>query len=564
VTLVQRLLLGALLIVSVLVAGVLLIAGERLRDRLIADETDDLRREARLIASLWGPATDADALADSTGTALSRRITLIDRGGVVRGDTEFDGAALARLDNHATRPEVIAAGDAGIGVADRRSPSAGDRELYVAVRAPLGYARVSLPLTSVDVIVQGARRDVMLGGAIGLLAALVLAALFARGVSRPVVELRDVARNIAAGNLEVRPALSAHGEVGDLAEALHRMAEQLAARLEKLRKDDAFMSALVEALDEGVIALDARGQVVRLNERSRELLGVADALPLAAERLPRSGVLRRAMEESLRGHDVQAEELLLGERTLAVTARPLRDGGAVITLLDLTGIRRLELVRRDFVANVSHELRTPLTVITGFAETLLHDELTGEQRQQFVESVHANGVRMQRIVDDLLDLSRIESGRWTPDITDIDFPALASEVIAGVRPRAAARGVTVEGRFDVSRVRADSTALRQVIANLVENAVRYTENGTITVSSEPAAEGATWIRVRDTGSGIAAEHLPRIFERFYRADPARSRSQGGTGLGLAIVKHLVEAHGGRVDAQSAPGDGTTVSVLLPG
>jgi two-component system phosphate regulon sensor histidine kinase PhoR len=254
----------------------------------------------------------------------------------------------------------------------------------------------------------------------------------------------------------------------------------------------------------------------------------------------------------------------IGGHTLAVTARPLAVGGAVVALFDLTAIRRLEVVRRDFAANVSHELKTPLTVVSGFAETLLHDEnLPPEQRRHFAETIVANATRMQRIVDDLLDLSRIESGGWSPDPTWVDGEGLVRDVFTTVEANARSKGLRLVPAVDPGkRVYADPTALRQVLCNLVENAVRYTQSGTVTVRAEHG-RGGTWIHVSDTGVGIAAEHLSRIFERFYRVDPSRSRSEGGTGLGLAIVKHLVEAHGGRVRAESRPGVGTTVSAFLP-
>ncbi|MFN2566115.1 MAG: sensor histidine kinase, partial [Gemmatimonadaceae bacterium] len=235
-----------------------------------------------------------------------------------------------------------------------------------------------------------------------------------------------------------------------------------------------------------------------------------------------------------------------------------------VAVFDLTPIRRLEAVRRDFAANVSHELKTPLTVVSGFAETLLHDpDLSREERRHFAETIMANATRMQRIVDDLLDLSRIESGGWTPDPAWVDAEGLVRDVFTTVEASARSKGlrlVSEAGRG--ARVYADPTALRQVLCNLVENAVRYTATGAVTVSAEEGPSG-TWVRVRDTGVGIAPEHLSRIFERFYRVDAARSRSEGGTGLGLAIVKHLVEAHGGRVHAESEPGRGTTVSAFFP-
>jgi signal transduction histidine kinase len=256
--------------------------------------------------------------------------------------------------------------------------------------------------------------------------------------------------------------------------------------------------------------------------------------------------------------------VVVGGRTLVLAARPLPEGGAMLAAYDLTQIRRLESVRRDFVANVSHELKTPLTVVGGFAETLAEDDVPPEQRRMFAETIRTNAQRMQRIVDDLLDLSRIESGGWVPAPQALVVRDAAAEVVASAADAAAARHVAlhVEVAAGAETVWADPTALRQVLANLVDNAVRHTQAGEVRVVAAPALDGVT-ITVRDTGTGIAPEHLSRIFERFYRVDPARSRAAGGTGLGLAIVRHLVEAHGGRVRAESAPGQGTAVIAHFP-
>ncbi|MDB4881315.1 MAG: phoR [Gemmatimonadetes bacterium] len=564
-TLARRLLAGSLVVVTTLVAAVVLIAGGRLRDRLVEDKRDELTRVGRVIANEWRPGVDADALARRSGEALQYRVSLIDSTGVVVGDTEFGPEARRRLENHLGRPEVIGARDSGIGVSRRHSTSAGDDELYVAQRHPLGFVRVSLTTRSLDEIVSGAQRDVLVSGLVALVGVLALASLFARSISQPVVELRDVARAIAAGDLSRRPALSAPGEIGDLATALHRMAEQLANRLEALTADELLMTAVLESLEEGVLAIDERGMVIRLNERARALLGVGTPLPFARELLPREPLVRVAIEQALAGASTAPAEVAMNDRTLAVASRPLVTGGGVVTVLDLTVLRRLETIRRDFVANVSHELKTPLTAVSGFAETLLDDSIPEEQRRRFVATILENATRMQRIVDDLLDLSRIESGGWRPNVGPLDVAGVVSDVYAALQPAATAKGLALESRIapDARRIRVDPTAFRQIVTNLVENAVRYTRAGGVTLSTR-TGDGGVWVDVHDTGIGIASEHLPRIFERFYRVDAGRSREQGGTGLGLAIVRHLADAHGGRVEAASAMGRGTTISVLFPG
>lgn len=561
-TLAKRLLLGLLGLILLLVASIVIVAGSRLRETLAAETRRELEREARLVAVQWRVGPNPDSLADAAGTALSRRVTLIDSIGVVVGDSEFSGEDLKQLQNHSTRPEVIDARKDGVGCSSRPSASAGDDEFYCAIKHPLGFVRVSVPTTKFREIVSGARRDVLVSALFALVGALIIGFLFSQTVTRPIIELRDVARAIAAGDVDRRPSLSAPGEVGDLALALHRMTEQLASRLTALETEDALLSAVIESLDEGIVAISPRSEVVRLNQSARRLLDLAAAPPFSIDLLPQERLIRDATRGAMNGIATDANELSFGGRTLLVTARPLPDGGAVLAVMDLTTRRRLETIRRDFAANVSHELKTPLTVIGGFAETLHDPDLRPEERERFLNTIESNTKRMQRIVDDLLDLSRYESGSWVPNIVSNDLSSVVSDVFTAVYNAASAKGLTLSFNGDRRRVDADPTALRQVLGNLVENAVRYTARGSIEVRAEPV-NGGTAVSVADTGSGIAADHLGRIFERFYRVDAARSRDEGGTGLGLAIVRHLVEAHGGSVRAQSIVGQGTTITVLFP-
>lgn len=449
----QRLLLYSFLLISVLVFAISAIVDSRLRKNITDENTANLAREARLVALQWVGGRNPDSLADATGAALERRVTLIDSTGVVVGDSKFNGDSLTHLQNHSNRSEVIDAHRNGTGISRRLSPSRGDEELYVAVRAGSGIARVSIGTASVDQIFDSARRDIISAGLIALAGAMLIAFLFARNVSRPIVELRDVAHALAARDFEERPLTKAPGEVGELAYSLHRLSSQL----------------------EG-----------------------------------------------------------------------------------------LEKVRRDFVANVSHELRTPLTIVGGFAETLAEDDPPASTRKEFAGMILANTQRMQRIVDDLLDLSRIESGGWIPKPAEVNVAEVIGDVVGALEPSASEKGLTIRTYLPANALLAyaDRTAIRQILANLVENAIRHTSQGMITVFSEPDPKG-TWLGVRDTGEGISPDHLARIFERFYRVDTGRSREQGGTGLGLSIVRHMTEAHGGRVRATSRLGEGTAIAAFFP-
>jgi signal transduction histidine kinase len=548
-----------------MVVSVVLIIDNQLYSSIVDQTTHDLAGEARLVATEWRPDVDPDSLADQAGVATGHRITLIDSTGHVVGDSEFDGPALQALENHATRPEVVAARQTGIGSIKRMSPSTGEEQLYVAVKAPRGTARVSVTTRAVEDIFASARSGVLVAGLISFLLAGILAVLFSRSVSKPIVDLSNVARSLAAGERKRHPPLAAPGEVGDLADAVHRLAEQLEARISALAAEQSVLSTLVETLNEGVIAISPAHEVVRISETGRRLLSIDRPVPFGVDFLPRDATLRNAIALALSGTATEPEELIIDETTLSLTARPLVNGGAVVALFDLTPIRKLEAVRRDFVANVSHELRTPLTIIGGFAETLQDPEIPAARRAEFAKTIFTNTQRMQRIVDELLDLSRIETGHWRPRPESIRIADLAAEVFARSAASAKSKSVTLDTSIDpdAQTIVADRTALEQILMNLVENALRHTgEGGRIAIETLAEADGVSLI-VSDTGSGIPPEHLPRIFERFYRADSGRSREAGGTGLGLAIVRHLVEAHGGMVRAESVVGTGTTIRIFFP-
>ncbi|HJS46631.1 MAG TPA: ATP-binding protein, partial [Gemmatimonadales bacterium] len=410
-------------------------------------------------------------------------------------------------------------------------------------------------------------RSVLLSAALlALLLGSALAFVAARSVARPLTGISAAARAIAGGHLPRFPR-SGIPDIDSLVQALRQMHQQLGDRFDALRREQAESAALVESMVEGVLATDARGRIVTANSAARAALGYAPdaALPDLGS-LFRSKAAREVVDAILGGATVRGREAELDGRTYLLSGQPLAHGGAVLVLHDLTELRRLEAVRRDFVANVSHELKTPLTSISGYAETLLAESLDEPTRARFLETIVSNAHRMQHLVDDLLDLSRIESGRWQPRPVDASVRAAAEEAWASLAPRRAGRSLRFEVRTapGAERLEADADGLRQVLTNLLDNAIRYTpDGGAIAVEAAPSAAGVD-LAVRDSGQGIAPDHLSRIFERFYRVDPSRSREEGGTGLGLAIVKHLVEAHGGRIEAESEVGAGTTVTAWFPG
>ena len=322
---------------------------------------------------------------------------------------------------------------------------------------------------------------------------------------------------------------------------------------------------LIEAMADGVLAADRAGRVTAMNSAARLLLGYGRSATLPPlEQLFHEKRSRELVHGIVAGSEVAQQELQVGPRTLLASGRPLPDGGSLLALRDITALRRLEQVRRDFVANVSHELKTPLPSIAGYAETLVHESQPGQPRQ-FAETILYNARRMQHLVDDLLDLSRIESGGWRPAPERVELTRAVREAWEAVAEAAERGGVAL--RLPPARAPqvlwADRGAVQQVLTNLFDNAVRYTPGGGQIAVDAAATADEIVVAVSDTGAGIPPEHLPRIFERFYRVDPARSREAGGTGLGLAIVKHLMESHGGRVEAESTPGAGTIIRLHFP-
>jgi signal transduction histidine kinase len=544
----------------------LVVASDRsLRSRLMREAAAEVAREtallARAVGGLRGPALDT--LVRQLGRATGRRLTVIDTTGVVIADTDFPTDELPTLENHATRPEFREALAGRTGTDLRHSVSTGRWEMKVAMPIPGGAVRVSTPLPQVDAVVSDAQNAVLLGGLFALAVGVLLALGFARSVARPLLRLRDAAQAIARSE---RPAVDARGrdEVGDLARALRSIDENLSGRMADLERERSETAALVASMVEGVIAADATGAVTTLNPASRRLLRLGpEATPPSALELFRQRPAHEAVERALRGVETAGLEVELDERTALLSAHPLPGGGAVLVLHDVTGHKRLETVRRDFVANVSHELKTPLTVIRGYAETLTGEDVPAEVRRDFLDKVLANARRMQQLVDDLLDLSRIESGAWSPRPERLALAPLVQEVWSTLKPRADAARLTLTTRIGDATVFADPQAARQVVLNVLDNSVRYTPDGGHVTVAALAEPGALRLDITDTGVGIPGEHLPRIFERFYRVDPARSRELGGTGLGLSIVKHLVEAHGGRVEAISSLGSGTTIRIHFP-
>ncbi len=563
-TFARRLVLGTVVVLLFTILVLVWRADRSLRRDLESDVARTLLREAILLRE----AVPADSAAwPAAVQRLARqnavRIMLLDGAGRPRADSELPPGALAGLGSLAGDSDVRAV-LAGAPEPVVHRGARGDDRMYVSVRGGPGVVRLIASLSQVDETVRRSQAAIAGGALVALAVGSLLALVAGRSITQPLSGLVGASRAIAAGSLPRFPR-SGIPDIDALVQALRRMHRQLADRFEELRRERAESAALVEAMTEGVIAADGRGRITTANPAARRLLGYGEqeALPDLPE-LFRAKAVREVVDSALAGTAVQNREIELDGSMLIVNARPLPAGGALLVLHDVTEIRRLEAVRRDFVANVSHELKTPLTSISGYAETILADRPDLALERRFLTTILNNSRRMQHLVDDLLDLSRIESGRWVPALEPVDVAAVAREAWAALGDRAA-HGVelVLDLARDAPGVDADPDAVRQILTNLLDNSLRYTPGGgRITCWTRAENDGVT-LGVSDTGQGIASEHLPRIFERFYRADASRSRDEGGTGLGLAIVKHLVEAHGGHATAESERGSGTTIFCWFP-
>jgi signal transduction histidine kinase len=422
--------------------------------------------------------------------------------------------------------------------------------------------RISAPSNDVSRTVARVQQSVAWAGLLALVVAIAAAYALSATVARPLVVLADRARRLAKGDFNATAPHFRIEEIQEVSAAFNKLTDELRARLDDLEYERDGMETLIDCMAEGVVALSEDGRLLRTNRTARALLDMPDG-PTGA---PMGSVirhleLREALEDSVKRPE-QSREIEVGDQHILLASRALDLGGSVTTLLDITELRRMERVRSDFVANASHELKTPLTSIRGYAEALSDDDPPEEIRRKFLGSILQNTLRLQKLVDDLLDLSRLESGGWTANIEPVWVPDAVREAWDLVSAKDSA---TVDFRVrGEAAVLGDRHGLVQVLRNLLDNAVRHTPpSGHVRVDVERNERGNVAIEVADDGEGVPAQALPRIFERFYRADSARARHVGGTGLGLAIVKHLVGAMGGQVSAESELGRGTTIRVVLP-
>ena len=513
-------------------------------------------------------------IAAQESLAAGARATVIDASGKVLADSESNPAS---MENHAARKEFAAALAGNIGKNESRSATLGIPFLYVAVPVSGGAVRLAYPLSDVEAVQSQVNRRLFWGSVIALLLALLIAALASVWTSRRLESIVDVAVRIEQGDLRARVGTTPPDEIGRVATAIDKTAGQVERSFAAVRSSQRQLETLLNSMQDAVIAISSDGLVQWANQPMDRLIPQHTRLNAPVVETIRDPDFLAAVKAATTTKKVKTTRAtsIVHGRAFDVTAAPLPDGGAVAVLRDLTETERVEKTRRDFIANVSHELRTPLTSIQGYSETLLDSgsDNSGPNRE-FLEIIRKNAARMARLTEDLLTLARVESGETRFDTEPVPPIELVHDAEESFREIARSHDVDLQivetGSVSVESlpsVRADREAIHQVFSNLIDNAMKYGRSGgRILLGARPAPRGIQFgveFYVQDFGAGIASEHLPRLFERFYRVDKARSRESGGTGLGLAIAKHIMLAHGGSIRAESELGHGSTFLFTLP-
>jgi two-component system phosphate regulon sensor histidine kinase PhoR len=506
-------------------------------------------------------------IASQEGQAAEARATVIDPTGKVLADSEVDPST---MDNVAQRKEFVSALAGKVGVEERNSQNLGIPFLYVAAPVSGGAVRLACKLPELEITAHPLGMALFWGSLSAFVFAVVVATVASQFVGWRLQRIVDFAERVAGGDLTARIASSSTDEIGQVAAALDKTTRRVEESFVRVQTSQRELETLLNSMQDAVIAVGIDGRVQWANRGMDRLLLRAPRLNAPLIDSVRDPDFLAAIQEAARDQVVTSarSNTIAPGRTFDVTAAPMPGGGAVAVLRDLTETERMEKTRRDFIANVSHELRTPLTSIQGYTETLLDSPMEDNHVRDFLEIIRKNGARMSRLTEDLLTLARVESGEQRFDIQRVSVEELLQDGLESFRDVARPYDVelVIENSVPGGIVDADREAIHQIFSNLIENALKYAASGKkVILGARPTAGGIEFVEfyVKDFGPGISSEHLPRLFERFYRVDKARSRESGGTGLGLAIAKHIILAHRGTIRAESELNHGSSFLFVLP-
>ena len=569
------------IIIGIVLMGVYFYLNVGLSETAYLRIKGNLLKQTSLSKSFIEQSADKDdikAIADNIAKDLGVRVTIIGLDGFVRGDSELNRQQLSEVENHIQRPEIQQALKLKIGENRRFSTTVKKEMLYMAAlygkEKNLGIIRLAIPLVEIEAISDNLKKMLSIAFFIAFILALVISFFVSILISRPVREISLMAKGIAEGDFSKRILISSNDEIGDLAKAFNFMAEQIKSRMRDVTAGKSKLEAVLLSMFEGIMVVDNNGGVLLINQTLRKLFGIEENFKgkntleiirnIEIQEIT-DAVLK--LKEGLKSKEISV--MIPEEKILLINAVPIMKAdicdGAVLVFHDITDLRRLEKIRRDFVANVSHELRTPVCSIKGYSETLLEGALHDKNNaEDFLKIIYSDCERLAKLIDDILDLAKIESDNLALDLKSCDVKEIIQRIVSGMSMRAKAKSIDIKVKIpdEIAGIMADENRIAQVLVNLIENALKYTERGEISISAKEDGDFLQ-IDVADTGIGIPEKDIPRLFERFYRVDKARSKELGGTGLGLSIVKHIVCAHNGKVSVQSEQGKGSTFSFTIP-
>lgn len=570
-----------IIIICVTFTGILAIIS--LRNFYINHLSSNLKSNATLVANILEDDLSTNNLSQiklktkDLGKELETRITIIDINGIVLGDSEKDPAL---MENHADRPEIKEALQGKIGKSIRYSSTLEIDMLYIAIPIIkngqiLGVVRLSLPLTDVNRGIVNLRKIIILATLIALAIASITSLIISLTITRPLQEMTKVSQKISKVDFSKKLKICRQDEIGQLANSLNLMSEELENKIRIISEDKDKMKVVLSSVIEGIIAIDKEGRIILFNNALKNMTDYSSDRVLGKFHweIIRNNQLNELLKEALQKGQPLTQEITIfspQEKIFRASANPLTEKnevwGAVVVLNDITEIKKLEKMRSEFVANVSHELRTPLTSIQGFVETLKDGAINDPGKAQyFLAIIEKQSNRLNNLIEDILQLSKIESQEIIMNLQSINLRDLIDKAISEFKKKIEQKNHKIKINISpqLPLIKTDPEQIEVVFRNLLDNAIKYTPNGgEIYISAFEKAENI-YIEVADNGIGISAEHLPRIFERFYRVDKDRSRKLGGTGLGLAIVKHIVQAHGGTIGVESKPGKGSKFFFTLP-
>lgn len=508
---------------------------------------------------------------------INARVTFIDTSGEVLGDSVLDKDSMV---NHANRPEVKKAINGEIGKSVRYSTSLEKRMFYFASPVKtghqvLGVVRVAVPWDEIEASRNYIRKIIISSTLAALILMVMVSSAFTANLVVPLQEMTRVARDMAEGKMDVVINVTSDDEIGELGKGLNYMSVRLHDTISQITEERNKVKAILTSMTDGVIAIDRKGSILLINPAIEKLFHISheNSLGKGLIEVVRNFDLEKLLHQALESETGSTRELHLfvpDMKTFRISTAPLTNEsgavGAVAVLRDITAFRQVEIMKTDFVANVSHELKTPLTSIKGFVETLLDGALDEQETaKHFLEIINDETDRLNRLINDLLSLSRIEAKQRELNRVSLDLEKLINETVSILSPQASEKdlAINVNIKHPLQAVEADEDMIGQVLINLIDNAVKYThQGGEVNISAETQKDQVK-VAVSDTGIGIPIESIPRLFERFYRVDKARSREMGGTGLGLAIVKHILELHNGKIEVESIVGKGSMFTFYLP-